>query len=87
MSRPIHYAAWGRRSLAFECYLEELAAWENSMEPRGGPVQPGWPRPLRPTKPAPKRSTDLQRVTCPDCWREIKRMANDALSRAGRYTE
>jgi hypothetical protein len=81
VSRPVHYAAHGARSLAFRCFSEEEAAWENSMVPDGDPPIPGWPAPLRAQKPRPRRSTDLNKVTCLACWRAISRMAEEARQR------
>jgi len=73
MSKPrrvTHYHAHGR-GLAFECYRAPLRAWLERAEAS--------PQTTR-TGDAPRRTTDLNRVTCPACWQSIRRMAGNVLS-------
>jgi hypothetical protein len=62
--RPVHYYASGGKSLYFDCYLRELE-WAYSAS-------------LPPSKdvPPPRRHTDLRKVTCAECWRAIRTMAD-----------
>jgi hypothetical protein len=70
-ARPVHYAAAGTLGLAFGCYYRDLNAHLADRGVEGG---------LR----APLRHTDLRRVTCPECWGEIARMAQGALRGAAK---
>jgi hypothetical protein len=59
--RPVHYHASGGGSLRFDCYMREVRAWVTLPTPRRSPP--------------PRRHTDLRKVTCAECWRAIRRMA------------
>lgn len=75
MLRPIHYAAHGRRSLAFDCFVAEVVEWEKGLIDEPGPL-PGWMQ-RKATTPYPRKTTDLSKITCPECWKEIRRMAKE----------
>jgi hypothetical protein len=73
MPRPVHYAAHGSGGLAFGCYFEEYERHRDSpvttrLSPRGHYTKEvhevGFPL----------RSTDLSKVTCSGCWKEIAAM-------------
>lgn len=67
MSRPVHYHASGVRAMSFECFQKELRAYIED----------------RKNKPMPKCHTDLTKVTCPNCWRDIYNMAEAQYGRGG----
>jgi hypothetical protein len=73
MSRPIHYAAHGTRGLAFQCYYTELRAHVDAIKAVQSSAGPD--KLLRDISPkAPLRHTDLNKVTCRACWREIAQL-------------
>lgn len=75
-ARPVHYAAHGTGALAFACFYRELRAHLDSG--RDTATEHGHARKVYAVK-TPRRHTDLSRVTCPECWREIARMVAAAL--------
>ena len=87
MTRPVHYVAHGRGGLAFDCFYEELrhhiAAREEVEATFQGPAKTfDESRARRQVvaaverrTPSPRRHTDLRKVTCLDCWREIVKLA------------
>jgi hypothetical protein len=58
--RPVHYYASGGESLYFDCYLQERGGTSSSAKYAHS---------------FPRRHTDLRKVTCPECWRQIGAMA------------
>lgn len=59
MSKKItHYVAAGRKGLAFACFRDEFGAVRPNTR------RSDWPN----------RSTSLDKVDCPECWREIRAM-------------
>lgn len=68
VARFVHYHASGTGGLAFACYLDELVA---RLDCRRLGVR---------ALPAPRRSTDLAKVTCPDCWARIAGMARASVT-------
>ena len=65
MARVIHFASHGAHGLAFECFHEERERHMASGD---------W---KHRTVPEPIVRSDLRKVTCPRCWAEIKRMAQE----------
>jgi hypothetical protein len=84
-ARPVHYHASGSGTLAFECYYRELqthlAAFKAFDSTKGTdyPTTAAWIAARKAAQkaapPSPARHTDLRRVTCPACWREIAHLA------------
>lgn len=71
--RVIHYGSVGSGGLAFRCYFDELNKHLKSGSPaksKGGYVDI-----TKYTLPNPLTTTDLRKVTCPDCWGSIYEMA------------
>jgi hypothetical protein len=84
MSRPVHYSAYGAGAFAFSCFYEEM---RERLEALRAAERPGrarttdelrarWAAERQASRatPPPLRSTDLSKVTCPQCWREIQRL-------------
>jgi hypothetical protein len=65
--RPVHYHASGHGGLRFDCYL-----WERDF----GYLASGGRSKDVPPLPRPRRHTDLRKVTCSECWRAIRTMAD-----------
>jgi hypothetical protein len=59
--RRVHYVAHGMGGLLFDCYRREVRAHLDTPLAEGRPGMPA-------------RHTDLRRVTCPECWRQIAAM-------------
>jgi len=74
MARPVHYASHGSGGLAFRCYFKELQQHIDSADTTA-PKHDQW---QTRSVPAPRRHTDLRKVTCPDCWHQIAAMAAKA---------
>lgn len=62
--RPVHYHGAGEKATFFECYVAELTAHLDS------PLKPTEHRQER-AYPAPLRSSNLNQVTCAECWQRI----------------
>lgn len=65
---PIHYRAWGKYGLAFDCYRSALSRL------------PEWPKGcLEGPKITPDMrvhaTTSIDKVTCLACWDEIRKLA------------
>ena len=76
--RVVHYAAHGTSGVAFDCYHAEMKAHLDSsykVTPDPDPNRWSAPKTLYRLNP-PKGHTDLRRVTCPACWKEIRAMAD-----------
>lgn len=69
MSDPIHYVAWGKKGLFFECYKQALrtARREGVATP---PAQPGW-EPWLKVRKVPK-TTSVDKVTCLACLHSLR---------------
>ena len=67
MKRLVHFQP--PSGPAPECYRLEYAAWERAGEPIGRDAEPKQPR----------RTTNLDNVTCPNCWRLILERAGAEL--------
>jgi|GEM_PF-6661561 len=65
MPRPIHYKAAASR-WAFPCFHAEAGPWLAVYREQGGAGS---------LPPYPRKTTDLQKVTCPACWRQVFAMA------------
>lgn len=65
--RPVHYHGAGEKATFFECYVAELTAHLDS------PLKPTEHRQER-AYPAPLRSSNLNQVTCAECWEEIRKL-------------
>jgi len=68
LRRLTHYHSHGR-GLFFGCYRDGLRVWLEGAEAS--------PQSTR-AKDAPRRTTNLNRVTCVECWKAIRRMARNA---------
>lgn len=77
MSRPVHYHAAGNGALKFACYLRELRAHLDSAVMIPAVREPDRFSAERKEyqRPAPRRSTNLDAVTCRECWTEIRELA------------
>lgn len=80
--RPVHYVAHGT-TLAFDCFQAEMGRHLGSMYAVTPEPKPGqWSAPKeRYTIEPPKKHTDLNRVTCLACWRQIRTMADKTLAK------
>jgi hypothetical protein len=75
VTRPVHYAAAGRTGLQFPCLSAATRRWlASKVETWHETPNRKWLETTM-TEPAPLKHTSLDRVTCPDCWREIAAMA------------
>lgn len=77
MARPVHYHAHGGAVLRFECFKREMDAHLASRRTVPGAL-PGWTTTVTDVPP-PRRSTDLNAVTCDECWQAIYEMAREHL--------
>ena len=77
--RVIHYAGSGCSGMKFPCWLREMSAHLDSAKP--GPD--AWGKISDNHKvypvPPPRVHTSLDSVTCMECWRSIKAMADRAV--------
>jgi len=71
MKRVVHYANHGKR-FRFPCCQEEMNRWRASFKDDCTQAD---------MKLWPKTTTSLHRVTCLECWRHIKTMADMRLKR------
>jgi hypothetical protein len=71
--RPVHYAAATTRGMVFSCYDRELQQHVDSGREDGARFRKVY------SMPAPLRHTDLSKVTCPECWRAIAKMAQELV--------
>jgi hypothetical protein len=75
MSRPVHYHAHGN-GLRFDCFNIEARAWSDDYRRAQAEAQAAG-APSFHVKVAtlyPRRSTNLAKVSCEDCWKEIATM-------------
>jgi hypothetical protein len=78
----VHYVAHGS-ALFFECFQREMGTHLGSARQLPAVEEPG--RYAAPATvfdvPMPRSHTNLNKVTCAACWRDIRRMADAALRR------
>ena len=76
MKRPVHYHASGSGGLSFACYYKELDAHLGSKVPGPNPwgeLSIDYPKfPV----PPPRVHTNIDEVTCRECWEEIGKRAD-----------
>lgn len=77
MSRPVHYAAATTAGMVFDCYRRAMQAHIDSGREVQIQAQVGsWSAPsMQYAVPAPRKHTNLDRVTCLECWASIEKMA------------
>lgn len=81
MPRLVHYAAHGSGGLAFACFYREYE--RHTATAFQEPTKRGHFLRTRHTIGYPRRSTDLGKVTCRDCWVEIRAHAHRVVGRDG----
>jgi len=74
MPRPVHYTAAGVNGLVFDCYRREFTLHVNEYREREGAARLRGELlgRVRFTHPTPRRTTNLDQVTCRDCWHAIR---------------
>jgi hypothetical protein len=80
--RTIHYAALGTGSWATTCFIDRMRAHLASAEKLPDDIRPGHYHLGKTISsvPAPRRHTDLTKVTCDGCWREILELGRRYLA-------
>ena len=75
MKRLVHYAAATSKGMVFSCFIrEQHAAWPRETHSY---EQMRAARKAKTLPPPPQYSTNLEKVTCPECWAEIAIMARE----------
>ena len=77
MERPVHYASVGIAGFAFPCFSVELRAHVESKYE--APSKAGKFMVSKYRVPTPRSHTNIQKVTCRECWEGIARMAKERL--------
>lgn len=64
--RVVHFVSYGMGGLVFDCYRKK---YQEHIRSSNGQYFAKY------SKPEPLRHADLRKITCPECWKNILRMA------------